>query len=121
MALKEGMILGFLFCSRFLRTQAKMNKITVKFKIIYNIRNTSIFFKSIQTMHSRFTLLLLLILVTPNQVLAIPPGFTTKNVKFVSNGDTLAGTILKPTHPIAALVIVHGSGQEKRKIGRAHV
>ena len=65
-------------------------------------------------MHSRLILLLLLILVTSNHVLAIPTSFTTKNVKFVSNGDTLAGTILKPTHPFAALVIVHGSGQEKR-------
>ena len=65
-------------------------------------------------MHSRLFLLLLLMLVAFYQVLAIPASFTTKNVKFVSNGDTLAGTILKPAHPFAALVIVHGSGQEKR-------
>ena len=65
-------------------------------------------------MHSRLIILLLLILVASNHVLAIPPRFTTKSVKFVSNGDTLAGTILKPLHPFAALVIVHGSGQEKR-------
>ena len=65
-------------------------------------------------MNCRLVLLFLLMLFTSNYVLAIPPGFTTKNVKFVSNGDTLAGTILKPTHPFAALVIVHGSGQEKR-------
>ncbi len=66
-----------------------------------------------------FPLLLLLILFTSISVLAIPPDFTTKNVKFVSNGDTLAGTILKPKHPFAALVIVHGSGQEKRMMGFA--
>ena len=65
-------------------------------------------------MHSRLIILLLLILVASNHVLAIPPRFNTKSVKFVSNGDTLAGTILKPLHPFAALVIVHGSGQEKR-------
>ena len=65
-------------------------------------------------MHSKLILLLLLMLVAFNHVLAIPPSFTTKNVKFVSNGDTLTGTILKPAHPFAALVIVHGSGQEKR-------
>ena len=65
-------------------------------------------------MNCRLILLLLLMLFTFNYVLAIPPGFTTKNVKFVSNGDTLAGTIIKPNHPFAALVIVHGSGQEKR-------
>lgn len=62
-----------------------------------------------------FPLLSLLLLATSIRVLALPPGLTTKNVKFVSNGgDTLAGTILKPEHPFAALVIVHGSGQEKR-------
>ena len=65
-------------------------------------------------MQSRLYLLLLLMLITFYHVLAIPASFTTKNVKFVSNGDTLAGTILKPAHPFAALVIVHGSGQEKR-------
>ena len=65
-------------------------------------------------MQSRLYLLLLLMLVECYHVLAIPASFTTKNVKFASNGDTLAGTILKPAHPFAALVIVHGSGQEKR-------
>lgn len=61
-----------------------------------------------------FPLLLLLILVSSIQVLAMPPYFTTKKVKFVSNGDTLIGTILKPYRPFAAVVIVHGSGKEKR-------
>ncbi|MFT3739082.1 MAG: alpha/beta hydrolase [Breznakibacter sp.] len=64
--------------------------------------------------YGKFLLLLLFVLIGSNHVLAIPPNFTTKNVKFVSNGDTLAGTILKPPHPFASLVIVHGSGQEKR-------
>lgn len=64
--------------------------------------------------YSKFFLLLFLVLIESNHVLAIPPNFTTKNVKFVSNGDTLVGTILRPHHPFAALVIVHGSGQEKR-------
>jgi len=74
-------------------------------------------FKNHSTMNfcrKLFPLLLLLLLVTSMQVSAMPPGFTTSNVKFVSNGDTLAGTILKPDHPFAALVLVHGSGQEKR-------
>ena len=61
-----------------------------------------------------FLLLLLLIMVMSSQVLAMPPDFTIKNITFVSEGDTLAGTILKPNHPFAAVVIVHGSGQEKR-------
>lgn len=64
--------------------------------------------------YRNFFLLLFLTLGTSNHVSAIPLKFTTKDVKFVSNGDTLAGTILKPDHPFAALVIVHGSGQEKR-------
>jgi len=64
--------------------------------------------------HKTFPLLLFVILATSIQVSAIPSGFTTKNVKFVSSGDTLAGTIVKPKHPFAALVLVHGSGQEKR-------
>lgn len=59
-------------------------------------------------------LLFLLIFGAFNHVLAMPTDFTIKSIKFVSNGDTLAGTILKPTHPFAAVVIVHGSGQEKR-------
>lgn len=65
-------------------------------------------------LHHKSVLSLLLILATSIRVSAVPPNFTTNNVKFVSNGDTLAGTILKPDHPFAALVIVHGSGQEKR-------
>ncbi|GAA4165433.1 hypothetical protein GCM10022217_37660 [Chryseobacterium ginsenosidimutans] len=47
-------------------------------------------------------------------MLAIPPGFTTKNIKFLSEGDSLSGTFYKPDHISAAVVIVHGSGQEKR-------
>ncbi|MET3539132.1 alpha/beta hydrolase family protein [Chryseobacterium limigenitum] len=59
-------------------------------------------------------LLILFLLSTINHVLAIPPSFTTKNIKFLSEGDSLAGTIFKPDHISAAVVIVHGSGQEKR-------
>lgn len=40
--------------------------------------------------------------------------FTTENIKFKSAGIILAGTIFKPTRPKASLVLVHGSGQEKR-------
>lgn len=64
-------------------------------------------------------LLLLSILVVFDNASAAPPDFTTKNVKFVSKGDTLMGTILTPAHPFAALVIVHGSGQEKRMMAFA--
>ncbi len=57
---------------------------------------------------------LLLLLAFPHQVAAEPPGFTTKNVRFQSAGVTLAGTLFQPKHPVAAVVLVHGSGQEKR-------
>ena len=62
----------------------------------------------------RLFLIIFLILFTFSNLLATPPNFITKNIKFVSKGDTLSGTILKPNHPFAAVVIVHGSGQEKR-------
>lgn len=60
--------------------------------------------------------ILLVFLFSINQVFAIQPNFTTKNIKFVSDGNSLAGTIFKPNHFSAAVVIVHGSGQEKRMI-----
>lgn len=47
------------------------------------------------------------------------PDFTTKNVNFNSVGITLAGTIFKPKHPHAAVILVHGSGQETRMLGTA--
>lgn len=48
------------------------------------------------------------------KVMAKPTDFTMKNVRFRSVGVTLAGTLFKPRYPYAAVVIVHGSGQEKR-------
>ena len=45
--------------------------------------------------------------------------FTTENVKFNSVGVTLAGTIFKPRDPYAAVVLVHGSGQETRMVEMA--
>lgn len=48
------------------------------------------------------------------KAVAKPSDFTTQNVRFESAGVTLAGTIFKPRHPNAAVVIVHGSGQEMR-------
>lgn len=41
-------------------------------------------------------------------------GFSMENIKFNSAGITLEGTIFKPRHPYAAVVLVHGSGQETR-------
>ena len=45
---------------------------------------------------------------------AISPNFTTKEITFFSEGVILAGTIFTPKNIRAAVVIVHGSGQEKR-------
>ncbi|MGY0037805.1 alpha/beta hydrolase family protein [Pedobacter sp. NJ-S-72] len=45
--------------------------------------------------------------------------FTMENVKFNSVGVTLAGTIFKARDPYAAVVLVHGSGQEKRMVEMA--
>ena len=59
-------------------------------------------------------LLVLFIFGIVINVSAIPSSFTTKNIKFLSEGETLAGTIFKPDHISAAVVLIHGSGQEKR-------
>jgi len=43
-------------------------------------------------------------------------SFSTKSVTFNSVGVNLSGTIFKPKNPHAAVVLVHGSGQEIRMI-----
>jgi len=47
--------------------------------------------------------------------------FTVKNVRFKSAGVTLEGAVFKPKHPYAAIVLVHGSGQESRMLNMAAV
>nr|WP_068892360.1 alpha/beta fold hydrolase [Pedobacter panaciterrae] len=42
--------------------------------------------------------------------------FSMENVTFNSVGVTLEGTIFKPEHPHAAIVLVHGSGQTTRMV-----
>ncbi|MGE8555460.1 MAG: alpha/beta hydrolase family protein [Chryseobacterium jejuense] len=58
--------------------------------------------------------LLVLCLCSNTPLLAIPTHFTTKDVKFSSEGISLSGTIFKPDNVSGAVVLVHGSGQEKR-------
>lgn len=61
--------------------------------------------------------LLVLVLLLPaslRRAWAAAPGFATENVWFESAGARLAGTFFTPRHPVAAVVLVHGSGQEKR-------
>lgn len=43
-------------------------------------------------------------------------NFTTENVSFTSRKVNLEGTIYKPEHPYASVVLVHGSGQETRMV-----
>ena len=64
-------------------------------------------------------LLLLFLLASLNQVKAQSLDVITENIKFKSEGVTLAGAIYKPQHSHAAVVIVHGSGQESRSKGFA--
>lgn len=61
----------------------------------------------------------LLVFVAIRQVVAQPTNCRTEDVTFASEGITLAGTILIPKHPVAAVVLVHGSGQEKRMLAFA--
>jgi pimeloyl-ACP methyl ester carboxylesterase len=81
------------------------------------MKNKSAIFKSILRAKKTFkySLLMLLFFVT-GYASSIPPNFTTKKIKFVSEGDSLAGTIFTPNNIQAAVVIVHGSGQEIRMI-----
>jgi len=58
----------------------------------------------------------LLVVVAIQSVAAQSIGFRTEDVKFTSAGITLAGTLLTPKHPVTAVVLVHGSGQEKRQL-----
>lgn len=68
--------------------------------------------------YCRWCLLLLTLVgwVALQPVAAQPMAFLKEDVTFESGGVTLAGTIFKPKHPVAAVVLVHGSGQEKRML-----
>lgn len=61
-------------------------------------------------------LFLWLLILTLSEIVFSQSNFTTKDVKFKSQGITLAGSILTPKNPIAAVVIVHGSDPVKRKM-----
>ncbi len=63
----------------------------------------------------RIFVLLLLFLITLNQIKAQSlDSIKTERLTFKSVGVILAGTIYKPKYSKAALVVVHGSGQEPR-------
>ncbi len=58
----------------------------------------------------------LILIILPNLLKAQPMDYTIQDVTFVSQGDTLAGSIVNPKNPIAAVVIVHGSDPVKREM-----
>ncbi|QIX60137.1 alpha/beta hydrolase [Hymenobacter sp. BT18] len=58
----------------------------------------------------------LLLISLPFTVFSQSAEFTIQDIKFESQGITLAGSILKPKNPFAAVVIVHGSDPVKREM-----
>ena len=67
-----------------------------------------------------FNLFLWLSIITlPEMVFSQSADFTIQDVKFESQGVTLAGSILKPKKTFAAVVIIHGSDPVKREMAFA--
>lgn len=58
----------------------------------------------------------LLFITLTETVFCQSADFIIQDVKFESQGVTLAGSILKPKNPFAAVVIVHGSDPVKREM-----
>lgn len=58
----------------------------------------------------------LLLMALPGTAFSQSADFTVQDVKFESQGITLAGSILKPEKAFAAVVIVHGSDPVKREM-----
>jgi len=75
------------------------------------MKNKSSVFKSIPSLKKLCRLMLFLF---ATGYASVPPKFKTTEIKFVSEGISLAGTIFKPDHIQTAVVLVHGSGQENR-------
>lgn len=61
-------------------------------------------------------LLWLLLITLPVTVFSQSTEFTIQDVKFESQGVTLAGSIITPKNPFAAVVIIHGSDPVKREM-----
>ncbi len=65
------------------------------------------------------TLALLLLLSLSHSFSQSLDKIKEENVKFMSNGVKLEGTIYSPEKPYAAIVFVHGSGMQKRNLSIA--
>lgn len=61
-----------------------------------------------------FTLYILLFLMSLSQVNAQSSNVVIEDIRFESEGVTLAGTIYTPQHSLAAVVLVHGSDKTPR-------
>lgn len=77
------------------------------------------YFKNIEELRNipflnRRVFVLLLLLTSLNHIKVQSQEVTTENIRFESEGVTLTGTIYTPQHSDAAVVLVHGSGQERR-------
>lgn len=55
-----------------------------------------------------------LFMLTPGLALAAPATFVTRDITFANADVALAGTVYLPEHPVAGVVLVHGSGQMPR-------
>lgn len=86
------------------------------------MKNNSVIFKHVLRAKKthQYSILILLLFVNI-YASAIPPNFTTKDIKFISEGISLAGTVFTPNNTQAAVVLVHGSGQEKRMMDFAAI
>ena len=62
----------------------------------------------------KYLFALLILLLSLNQVNAQPSDVKIEDIRFKSAGVSLSGTIYTPRHSPAAVVLVHGSGQEPR-------
>lgn len=58
--------------------------------------------------------MLVILLILSISISAQSQDVTSKEIRFESEGATLAGTIYTPRHSHAAIVLVHGSGQSPR-------
>jgi fermentation-respiration switch protein FrsA (DUF1100 family) len=59
--------------------------------------------------------LLVLFTTLPECAFSQSADFTIRDIKFESQGITLAGSVIEPKNPWAAVVIVHGSDPVKRE------
>lgn len=83
-----------------------INCTTSYIRNVNRVRNTAIRYQ--------VCFVLLLLLVSPNQVKAQSTRVIVEDVRFENAGDTLAGTVYTPRNPHAAVVLVHGSDQTPR-------